>query len=143
MSRIWRYTARMGVLDALRASLRVRPAAKRAEFRLLYEPSPSVRIDVGHLTFDGRSWVFTYDDEYKRRGDLRPLEGFPDKTQTYRSTVLFPIFAVRIPDLDRRDVRRRLKQDRLQDPDLIDMLRLFGRRVVSSPGFELIPCTAA
>ena len=84
-------------------------------------------------------WTFAYSDEYKRRDDLRPIEGFDDIERVYRSSVLFPFFAVRIPDIDRKDVRMRLASERVVDPEPADLLRIFGQRVVSSPAFELVP----
>jgi HipA-like protein len=96
-------------------------------------------VTVGELDFDGSMWTFRYDDEYKRHDELRPIEGFDDVQKVYRSSVLFPFFAVRIPDIEREDIKRRLEKDRIRDPEPTDLLRIFGRRVVSSPGFELLP----
>ena len=128
----------MTLLDTLR-SMRAQRRHKPARFVLMYEPLAEPRVTVGRLDFDGLMWTFTYDDEYKGRSDLRPIEGFDDRERVYKSSVLFPFFAVRIPDVDRDDVKRRLERDRIRDPDPGDLLRLFGRRVVSSPGFELLP----
>jgi HipA-like protein len=102
-------------------------------------PPDSEGITVGHLELAGGVWTFRYDDEYKSRPDLRPIEGFDDVGRIYRSTVLFPFFAVRVPDVARPDVRLRLAKARVRHPETTDLLRLFGRRVVSSPAFELIP----
>ncbi|MGH9410126.1 MAG: HipA N-terminal domain-containing protein [Vicinamibacterales bacterium] len=120
------------------SAFRGRQQRKPAHFTLLYDGGSEV-VTVGHLTFDQDTWTFVYDGEYKRRPDLRPLEGFDDLERVYRSSVLFPFFAVRVPDPDRGDIRRQLDQDRIKDPQPTDLLRLFGRRVVSSPGFELVP----
>jgi hypothetical protein len=128
----------MTLQDTLR-SMRARRRQKPARFVLMYDPQAERPVTVGRLEFDGRMWTFAYDDEYKSRHDLRPIEGFDDLDRVYQSSVLFPFFAVRIPDIDREDVRRRLEHDRVRDPDPSDLLRLFGRRVVSSPGFELLP----
>ena len=128
----------MSLLETLKA-MRSRPAHKAAQFVLLYSPPAERPVTVGHLQFDGSMWTFGYDDEYKRRRDLRPIEGFDELMRTYRSSVLFPFFAVRIPDVDRDDVKRKLQEDRVRDPEPTDLLRLFGRRVVSSPAFELVP----
>lgn len=96
-------------------------------------------VSVGYLDYDGKVWTFSYDEAYKRRPDLRSIEGFDELERIYQSPVLFPFFAVRIPDADRPDVRRRLEAERVRDPHPTDLLRLFGRRVVSSPAFELVP----
>lgn len=129
----------MTLFDTLR-TMRSKPSQKTAGFVLYYAPSSTEpRVTVGHLMFDGGMWTFQYDDDYKRRPDLRPIEGFDDTQKVYRSSVLFPFFAVRIPDADRDDVQRELKKARVRNPDPVDLLRLFGRRVVSSPAFELVP----
>lgn len=128
----------MSLLDTLRA-MRSRPSQRAARFVLRYLPAAAPDVTVGHLEFDGRMWTFRYDDEYKRRRDLRPIEGFDNVEKVYRSSVLFPFFAVRIPDVDREDVRRKLEEDCVRDPEPADLLRIFGRRVVSSPAFELLP----
>ena len=57
--------------------------------------------------------------------------------RVYRSSSLFPFFAVRIPDRERPDIERLLKEKRVTDPDAVDLLRLFGKRAASSPGFQL------
>jgi HipA-like protein len=128
----------MTLLETLKA-MRARPSQKAARFALRYVPSAEPPVTVGHLEFDGSIWTFSYADEYKQRADLRPIEGFDDVEKVYRSSVLFPFFAVRIPDPDREDVRRKLEEDRVHNPEATDLLRIFGRRVVSSPAFELLP----
>jgi HipA-like protein len=112
---------------------------KAARFDLIYAPPGDAQVEVGTLSFDGVTWTFRYSDEYQRRPDLRPIEGFDDRSRVYSSTALFPFFSVRIPDTDRLDVKRKLEEDHIDDPQAVDMLRIFGRRVVSSPAFELIP----
>lgn len=86
----------------------------------------------GSLEYDGKMWQFGYAEEYKRRQDPRPLEGFDDVSRVYRSSLLFPFFAVRIPDAERSDVRIKLAKHKVTDPDPTDLLRICGRRVVSS-----------
>ncbi len=129
----------MSFLAALRTKRSPR-SRKPASFLLLYTPpvkEPPVK--VGRLDFDGELWTFRYDEEYKARTDLRPIEGFGELDKVYRSPVLFPFFAVRIPHESRSDIRQQLDKDKVRDSDESDLLRLFGRRVVSSPAFELIP----
>ena len=118
-----------------------RPSGRPARFQLVYHP-PDGRetVVVGHLRFEDGTWTFEYDSEFKaRRGEFHPLEGFDKFDDVYTSRSLFPFFAVRIPDVQRPDVQRRLREDHLRDPEPTDLLRLFGRRVVSSPGYELLP----
>jgi hypothetical protein len=98
----------MSLVNTLRA-MRSRPSQKAAGFVLLYAPPGEHPVTVGRLHFDGSLWTFWYDDEYKQRSDLRPIEGFDHVEKVYRSSVLFPFFAVRIPDPERNDVKRRLE----------------------------------
>lgn len=127
----------MSILRTLRA-LRAR-GGRPAHFVLVYQPPGEQSVRVGELSFDGTAWTFEYSDAYRERHELRPIEGFPDLARTYRSSVLFPFFAVRVPDVERSDVQRRLQEQHVDDPQPADLLRLFGRRVVSSPAFELLP----
>lgn len=120
-------------------AMRPRSTGKPARFVLQYSPQAEPTVTVGHLDFDGALWTFVYAEEYKERHDLRPIEGLDEVGKVYRSPVLFPFFAVRIPDIDRDDVRRKLEEDRIRDPEATDLLRIFGRRVLSSPAFELLP----
>jgi hypothetical protein len=128
----------MSLLDTLKA-MRLKPSQKTARFDLRYAPSGEQPVQVGELTFDGKMWTFAYCEEYKHRRDLRPIEGFDDLDRVYRSSLLFPFFAVRIPDSHRGDVRMKLAKHKVRDPEATDLLKIFGRRVVSSPAFELIP----
>jgi hypothetical protein len=134
---ICRYTGE--VVSLLETLKRLRPARKPPRFVLRYVPPAGEHVTVGQLEFLGGTWTFRYDDEYKKRRDLRPIEGFGDLEKVYSSSVLFPFFAVRIPDADRDDVRRKLDEEHVRDPEPTDMLRIFGRSVVSSPAFELLP----
>src|SRR5437762_1181956 len=125
----------MSLLDTLR-EMRSRPSSdKVTRFILRYDPPTELPVTVGHLAFDGKRWTFHYDADYKQRSDLRPIEGFDEIEKVYQSSVLFPFFAVRIPDASRNDVRRTLDELRIRKPDSVDLLRVFGRRVVSSPAF--------
>lgn len=128
----------MSLLETLKA-VRSKPAKKQACLELRYAPPSETPVVVGTLEYDGGMWIFTYSEAYKARPDLRPIEGSDDVARVYRSSVLFPFFAVRIPDTERSDVRMRLAQARVRNPEPTDLLRIFGRRVVSSPAFELVP----
>jgi len=128
----------MSLLAAFK-TLGLGASEKPARFVLRYSPPDEPAVTVGHLEFDGTSWVFRYHSDYKRRSDLRPIEGFDDKEQEYRSPVLFPFFLVRIPDISRDDVKAKIALHRVRRPDTGDLLRIFGRRAISSPAFELLP----
>lgn len=109
---------------------------KPAHFILIFH-SQDHGVKVGHLCFDGKKWSFEYDGEYRSRDNLRPLEGFCEKSETYRSSHLFPFFEVRIPDLNRSDVKQKLGTSHASRFSKSELLRRFGRRVVSSPSLEL------
>src|SRR5437899_8986399 len=96
--------------EALRRVMGRRRGQKSARFRLAYTPVHGQPVIVGYLTFENGWWSFEYDSDYRRRSDLRPIEGFDDLFKVYRSRILFPFFAVRVPDEDRADVQLRLKQ---------------------------------
>ena len=111
-----------------------------AEFVLVYAPSGETPVTVGHLRYDGHEWTFRYDNDYKnRRKELRPIEGFGEFDKTYRSSVLFPFFRVRIPDVRRPDLVGLLKKKRVRDPGQAELLRMFGKHAAASPSFKLVP----
>lgn len=119
-------------------------ATERARFDLMFEPPAGAAVvRVGTLSYDGSLWTFEYSSDFRARTDLRPLEGFEDVSKIYQSRGLFPFFAVRIPDENRPDIRRRLAESGITKPTPADMLQLFGRRNVSSPSYELRSSRAA
>jgi HipA-like protein len=126
------------IREALRRVMGERRSQKIASFRLEYTPARGKPVIVGYLKFENGWWSFEYGPDYRHRSDLRPIEGFDDLRKVYRSRALFPFFAVRVPDQHRPDVRRRLEDHHIHAPDTSDLLRMFGRRAVASPAFELI-----
>ncbi|MCE2543284.1 MAG: hypothetical protein J4F30_07610 [Acidobacteria bacterium] len=118
------------------------PQGRSGEFVLIYEPSGEPRVTVGHLAYDGHEWTFSYDEDYKRhRPELRPIEGFSELNKVYRSSVLFPFFRVRIPDVRRPDVEGLLKEKRVRNPGQAELLRIFGKHAAASPSFKLEAAT--
>src|SRR5262245_933451 len=115
----------MSFSKILRA-MRMTSTGKPASFVLLYGPPSGERVTVGFLEFLGGVWTFKYDEEYKHQRELRPIEGFDDLERVYQSRALFPFFAIRIPDVDRQDVKRRLEKDHIKNPEPTDLLRIFG-----------------
>jgi HIRAN domain len=61
---------------------------------------------VGELTFDGETYEFAYLRNAEAIVDFRPLLGFPELHERYRSTHLFPLFAQRVMDPRRQDYVR-------------------------------------
>lgn len=127
----------MGFLTAFLAGFRS-PERRNVSFAFTYRPSGDTPLTVGTLVYDGATWSFEYDEAYKRRDNLRPLEGFGDLNSVYSSTRLFPFFRVRLPDPKRPDIRREMERQNLRGADEVEMLRVFGRKVASSPGCELV-----
>lgn len=113
---------------------------RNGSFVLLYAPYGGTEVTVGHLGFDGSTWTFRYDDDFKRHSELRPIEGFVDLDRTYESSVLFPFFRVRIPDIQRPDIAQELKKRKTRTPNVqqIDLLEMFGERVAASPSYRLV-----
>ena len=140
----WGQVRAMSFFSALKTKRT--PRHQPASFTLIYWPRDDqgrrqAEVKVGRLDFDGDLWTFRYDEEYKHRTDLRPIEGFGEIEKVYRSPVLFPFFAVRIPHESRADVRDKVDERALEERDEGELLRIFGRHVVSSPAFELIPAS--
>ena len=84
--------------------------------------------------------MFRYEPGYEDE----PIIGFPDLNRIYRSTDLWPFFSVRIPPLDREDMRGYVDRKRMQwrkkgrdlDRDCLVQLGEFGRLSVTNP-YEL------
>ena len=111
---------------------------RRARFALWYSPTSHDRVKVGHLSFDGTEWAFEYDADFKDHDELRPLENFEDLERVYRSRRLFPFFAVWLPYAQRLALQDILSRERVDGGDLVGLLRLFGRKVASSPDLSLV-----
>ena len=106
----------------------------------LHPPStPSAkRYLVGELTSDGSRWVFRYDRAYASDDSLPPISAFPRKDEVYESEILWQFFAVRLPPLEREDVKEAVERMGLREADKIHLLGLLSKRAVTSPyEFEL------
>jgi HipA-like protein len=103
----------------------------RAEFQLFLDS-----LLVGTLTAADQHWVFRYSDDFKVKDDLRPLVEFPDLNRVYDNDRLWQFFAGRIPSTEQPDVERLLQRKKIADDDVIELLKLFGKRTVTNP-FEL------
>jgi HipA-like protein len=93
-------------------------------------------LPVGTLTVKDGVWQFKYADEFKRESDLRPLVEFPDLDQTYEQRELWQFFASRIPSTLQPDVELVMEKEKIEEDDLIALLKRFGKRTITSP-FEL------
>lgn len=115
-----------------------RPSSDRSNLQLslpLAEP-----VVVGQLSKDDAGlYVFEYAAEFKASG-LPPLPDFPRLDDTYKSPALWPFFAVRLPPVDRPDVKAQIERLHIDKEDTLQLLKSFGQRVISSP-YELTPTT--
>src|SRR5689334_21281916 len=93
---------------------------------------------VGTLSTEGGEYVFRYSDLFRARRDLPPIGAFPDRNQVYRSRELWPFFQVRLPPLDRPDVKQVVETRNLDKSDLMSLLPELGGRAVTSP-YNLVP----
>src|SRR4051812_27842629 len=76
------------------------PTDVRTVFRVMYKD-----LEIGALTLDKGRWTFQYSDEFRKRGDLRPITDFPDVNRRYVSDHLWPFFFMRIPSLKQTDIQ--------------------------------------
>ncbi len=93
---------------------------------------------VGTLSAEGGQYTFRYSEVFKRRLDIPAISAFPNREEVYRAGELWPFFQVRLPPLDRPDVRRVVEERRLNKDDLMSLLPALGGHVVTSP-YNLVP----
>ena len=84
-------------------------------------------------------WAFWDDDGYKERPNLVQLKGSTTSTACTTPNVLFPFFAVHIQTLIAKTSGVNSRAIAFAIRSKGPFLGLFGRRVVSSPGFQLVP----
>lgn len=89
--------------------------------------------EVGTLNFNDGEWIFQYSDSFKIQNDLLPIMDFPDKNKVYRADELWPYFAVRIPSIETPYVQKRIKKNRIDSNNILEMLTAFGHKTISSP----------
>lgn len=136
------------LLDRVRMAFRIdgsAPAGERPRELLVFirDPrEPGRRQLIGRLTEGDEMWTFAYDASYAA-SDLAPISAFPDKHKSYQSEQLWPFFGVRIPPLEREDVRAVVDREGLNDHDKLGLLGALSKRAVTSPyEFELNPAGA-
>ena len=95
----------------------------------IYRQSTDENSLVGRLWCEDGEFVFRYDSDYRGR----PISAFPDIKHEYRSEHLWPFFAVRIPPLDREDMRREIANQSLRDDRVIEILGSVAKVSVTNP----------
>ena len=84
----------------------------------VYRKTPDEVVLVGRLSCEGDEYVFRYDTNYVEK----PISAFPKLHQEYRSTHLWPFFAIRIPPLDREDMREEIAKRSLGEDQILEIL---------------------
>lgn len=112
-------------IDTVRA-----PSTRSKEMTLeIYRQSADENYLVGRLWCEESEFVFRYDSDYRGA----PISAFPDTGREYRSEHLWPFFTVRIPPLDREDMRREIANQSLRDDHVIEILGSVARVSVTNP----------
>ncbi len=84
---------------------------------------------VGRLSCEGDEYVFRYEGDYSGS----PITAFPKLDKEYRSAVLWPFFAIRIPPLDREDVREEIANRSLDKDQVLKLLASVAKLSVANP----------
>lgn len=114
------------------------PTDKRMVFMVMHGTT-----HVGTLELENGEWAFAYARSFQQNfksekaSTLAPLIGFPDVEKEYRSEVLWPFFAGRIPGLKQPAVKAIIEREHIQENDLAALLERFGKKTIASP-FELV-----
>jgi HipA-like protein len=109
------------------------PKARPQQIEIVLAVPHGKRIVVGHLTSEQGEYVFRYSDVFKTQREIPPIAAFPDRDEEYRSVDLWPFFDVRLPPIDRPDVRRLLEQRQIDPADKFRLLVELAGRTVTSP----------
>ena len=93
------------------------------------DPRTRRNFTVGKLT-RGEEYTFSYleDISAAESHGWSKLEAFPE-VRVYRSKVIFPVFASRLPDRKRRDLDKILQKYGLEEFDEFEMLKKSGARL--------------
>jgi len=128
-----------GVMTSLGlAPLKVREGVAGDHVRVYRRDSATERLLVGRLSMEKGAFVFRYERGY--HGD--PILDFPNVGQEYRSESLWPFFRLRVPPLDREDLRgivarkRREYETRGRELDALMVLGEFAKLSITNP-YEL------
>ena len=95
----------------------------------VYKKTAVKRVLVGRLSSEEGEYVFRYESGYK----AEPISAFPRRNQEYRSKRLWPFFAIRIPPLDRADMRQEIANRSLREDQVIEILGSVAKVSVSNP----------
>jgi HipA-like protein len=93
---------------------------------------------IGTLRADHTQWVFAYSDEFRNQSEIQPIVDFPSVNQEYRTRILWPFFALRIPSPAQPAVREFIRSLPEAKADEAILLKEFGARCAANP-FRLVP----
>jgi HipA-like protein len=103
---------------------------------LVYLTSDGERIHVGSLSKDEGEYVFEYSPQFKEHKELAPISAFREVSQPHRTKELPAFFRVRVPPLEREDVKRTVVELGIAPDDEFALLAAVGRKTIASP-YEL------
>lgn len=108
------------------------PKNSEASFALYYEG-----LTIGELKLKNGKWLFEYSVQFKQQQEVKPIVDFPDVDKSYESEELWPFFASRIPSLNQPAVQEVIREEKLKEDDLVDLLKFFGKLTITNP-FKLV-----
>lgn len=105
---------------------------KKQDFLYIVWKNPASRRNyiVGQLSFSN-VYHFCYSNEYQDalKSGWKGLEAFPNYKIDYESKELFPIFASRLPDPKRRDIKEILEKYEMTEYNPYELLKRNGGRL--------------
>lgn len=87
--------------------------------------------DIGFLSNVDKKWLFEYSDWFKQQDTILPIMEFPDKSKTYKTDLLWPFFANRIPSKTNLELNDKNKH--LATASIVELLEVFGKRTINNP----------
>jgi HipA-like protein len=115
------------------AGVETPPVNANIAFKLMLGP-----VVIGTLRADHGQWVFAYSEEFRNQSELQPVVDFPSVGQEYRTRILWPFFALRIPSPAQPAVREFISRKPGGKADEAILLKEFGARCAANP-FRLVP----
>ncbi len=109
------------------------PLNQEAKFTLYVD-----ELIIGHLTLQKGVWEFKYSEDFIKQDIIKPLTDFPDKHKTYQTEVLWPFFSYRIPGLSQPQVQKVIKNRKINQNNIVELLTEFGQKTIANP-FILLP----
>lgn len=110
------------------------------------DPNSKLKYLVGYLVKETTSqtgtiykFKYAYSSEFNNSlQHINKIESFRYTDKTYISKKLFPVFASRLPDRNRKDIKKILKKYNLKEYDEFELLKRSGSRLPIDT-YEFIP----